>query len=97
MEKRKNDDDLIKDQINALIKDEIQETINEYIDTTDELASQGFGITRHEKDEELKVNISKEEVDRLIKEYKKLKKYKKSNLAQIEKLGLVDKNGNPLK
>lgn len=97
MEKRKNDDDLIKDQINALIKDEIQETINEYIDTTDELASQGFGITRHGKDEKLKVNISKEEVDRLIKEYKKLKKYKKSNLAQIEKLGLVDKNGNPLK
>ena len=96
MEKRKNDDDLINDQINALIRDEIQETINEYIDTTDELASQGFGITKH-RDEQLKVNVSKEEVDRLIKEYKKLKKYKKSNLAQIEKLGLVDKNGNPLK
>ena len=46
------------------------------------------------KDEELKVNISNAEVDKLIKEYKKIKKRQKSNLNQIR---LLDKFGNPIK
>ena len=51
----------------------------------------------HPKDEqELKVNISKDEVDKLIKEYKKIKKRAKSNFGQIKKLGLVDKHGRSL-
>ena len=44
----------------------------------------------------MKVNISNAEVDKLIKKYKKLKRQEKSNLGQVKKLGLVDKNGRPL-
>ena len=64
--------------------DEIKEVINQYVDET----GKGF------EGEELKVNISNAEVDRLIKEYKKIKKRQKSNLNQIK---LLDKFGNPMK
>ena len=37
------------------------------------------------------------EVERIMKEYKKIKKNEKSNLNQVKKLGLVDKNGVPWK
>ena len=47
-------------------------------------------------DKELKVKVSQREIDKIIKEYKKMKKGERSNLSQIKKLGLVDKNGNPL-
>ena len=53
----------------------------------------GLGFVDN-KDEELKVNISNAEVDKLIKEYKKIKKRQKSNLNQIR---LLDKFGNPIK
>ena len=52
---------------------------------------EGFG-----KGSELKANISQAEVEKLLKEYKKIKKKKKSNFGQIKKLGLLDKHGNPL-
>ena len=87
-------DDEIRAQINELIRDEIQENINEYVDAQDETKKAGLGFAQ--SDEKLKVNISKGEVDKLIKQYKKLKKQEKSNLSQVKKLGLVDKNGNPL-
>lgn len=38
------------------------------------------------KDKEVKVYIKNKEVDELIKEYKKLKKYQKSSIFEIEKL-----------
>ena len=44
----------------------------------------------------LKVKISNAEIDKIIKEYKKIKKREKSNLSQVKKLGLVDKHGRPL-
>ena len=45
----------------------------------------------------MKVNIPQSEVDKLLKEYKKIKKrQKKSNLHQVKKMGLVDKHGKPL-
>jgi len=81
-------DELLRAQINALIRDEIQEGINEVI----EEKGDGFG-----KGEELTVNIPNDEVDKLIKEYKKIKKRQKSNFGQIKKLGLVDKHGRELK
>ena len=87
-----NEDDVIRAQIEAIIKDEIQEGINEYIDQADEKA---VGFVKDEADE-LKVNIPVDEVDKLIKEYKKIKKNRKSNFAQIKKLGLVDKHGKSL-
>ena len=87
-----NEDDVIRAQIEAIIKDEIQEGINEYIDQADEKA---VGFVKDEADE-LKVNIPVDEVEKLIKEYKKIMKSRKSNFAQIKKLGLLDKNGRPL-
>jgi hypothetical protein len=77
----------IRDQINDIIEGEIQNGINDYI----EKEGKGF------KGEELKVNVSQDEIDKLIKEYKKIKKHQKSNLGQIKKLGLVDKHGKQLK
>ena len=78
--------DDIKQQINDIIEGEIQNGINDYL----EQEGKGF------EGQELKVNVVKDEVDKLIKEYKKIKKYRKSNLGQIQKLGLLDKNGKPL-
>tara|TARA_B100001059_G_scaffold114628_1_gene114922 strand:- start:572 stop:850 length:279 start_codon:yes stop_codon:yes gene_type:complete len=89
-------DKLLKAQINALIRDEIQEVINDYVDTEEQVKTSGLGFVPKEEDKELKVNISNDEVNKLIKEYKKIKKSEKSNLSQIRKLGLVDKNGRPL-
>ena len=85
-------DEELRAQINALIRDEIQEGINDYIDTKEESEKTGLGFVDN-KDEDLKVNISIAEVDRLIKEYKKIKKRQKSNLNQIR---LLDKFGNPI-
>ena len=78
--------DDIKNQINDIIEGEIQNGINDYIE------QQGRGF-----DGQLTANIDKDEVDKLIKQYKKIKKAAKSNLGQVRKLGLVDKYGKPLK
>ena len=86
-------DEELRAQINELIKGEIQEGINDYIDSKEESEKTGLGFVQSE-DEQLKVNISNAEVDRLIKEYKKIKKRQKSNLNQIR---LLDKFGNPIK
>ena len=86
-------DEELRAQINALIRDEIQEGINDYIDTKEESEKSGLGFVDN-KDEELKINVSNAEVDKLIKEYKKIKKRQKSNLNQIR---LLDKFGNPIK
>jgi len=89
-------DEFLKAQINELIRDEIQEVINDYVDSEDEVKKSGLGFVPKEDEKELKVNISNDEVDKLIKEYKKIKKKEKSNFSQIKRLGLVDKNGKPL-
>ena len=84
--------DQLREKIQDIIHDEIQEGINDYIDDTEKSAAEGFGITKHGK-EKLKVKVSNDEVDKLIKEYKKLKKKEKSNLNQVK---LLDKYGKPL-
>tara|TARA_B100001250_G_scaffold124138_1_gene105482 strand:+ start:271 stop:537 length:267 start_codon:yes stop_codon:yes gene_type:complete len=86
--------DKLRDQVNEIIRDEIQEGINEYLEQTERSSSEGFGITKHGKDEKLKVNIPTDEVDKLIREYKRIKKRQKSNLNQVR---LLDRHGNPLK
>ena len=86
-------DEELRAQINELIKGEIQEGINDYIDSKEESEKTGLGFVQSE-DEQLKVNVSNKEVDRLIKEYKKIKKRQNSNLNQIR---LLDKFGNPIK
>ena len=89
-------DELLKAQVNALIRDEIQDVINEYVDQKEEGKKSGIGFVENE-DDELKVNIPENEVDKLIKEYKKIKKrQRKSNLHQVKQMGLVDKHGRPL-
>ena len=90
-----NEDEL-RNQINELIRDEIQETINEYIDEKEEQSTSGLGFVRTDDEKQLNVKISNKEIDKIIKEYKKLKKSERSNLSHIKKLGLLDKNGNPL-
>ena len=78
--------DDIKNQINDIIEGEIQNGINDYIE------QQGRGF-----DGKLNVKVDQDEVDKLIKQYKKIKKAAKSNLGQVRKLGLLDKYGKPLK
>jgi hypothetical protein len=47
----------------------------------------GFGgFVNVNKDKEVKLYVRNREVDKLIKEYKKLKKYQKSSIFEIEKL-----------
>ena len=94
-----NEDDILRKQIDAIIRDEIQDVVNDYVD--DGKAGEGLsglGFVKKEDENELKVNIPAAEIDRLIKEYKKIKKrQKKSNLHQVKKMGLVDKHGRELK
>ena len=92
-------DDLLRAQVDAIIRDEIQDVINNYVDDKEKVVTpEGFSgfVAKEDKEKELKVNVPKDEVDKLIKEYKKLKRKEKSNFSQIKKLGLVDKNGRPL-
>ena len=77
-------EDILRDQINELIKSEIQENINEYVDSKEETKKAGLGFV---DDDELKVNVSQREIDRIIKQYKKIKKSERSNLSHIKKLG----------
>ena len=78
----------LKDKIQEIIKDEIQDGINDYIDSGN---AQGFG-----KDDKLNVKISNAEIDKIIRQYKKEKRRRKSNLFLAKNLGLVDKHGRPL-
>mgnify|MGYP001377637529 FL=1 len=79
--------DELRDQINEIIEADIQLKINDYIEKN---GNKGF------KGEELKVNIPKSEVDKIIEEYKRIKKLEKSNLGAVKKMDLVDKHGRPL-
>ena len=90
-----NEEDL-REQINSLIRDEIQENINDYVDSIEETKKAGLGFVSADDDDELKIKVSQREIDRIIKEYKKIKKGQRSNISHIKKLGLVDKNGKPL-
>jgi|TARA_B100000927_G_scaffold203468_1_gene164993 hypothetical protein len=87
----------LKEQINSLIRDEIQDVINDYVDEKDKQSQSGLGFVRSDEEKQLKINVSQNEIDKIIKEYKKIKKSERSNISHIKKLGLVDKHGNPLK
>ena len=90
-------DNDLESQINDIIEGEIQNGINDYIEQQQEGEETGLGFVKSEDEaKELKVNVRQDEVDKIIKEYKRIKKFKKSNLGQVQKLGLLDKNGKPL-
>ena len=74
----------LKKAVDILIRQEIQETINDYVDSKDETEKGGLGFI---EDDELKLNVSQKEIDKIIKQYKKLKKSERSNLSAIKKLG----------
>ena len=88
-------DEELKAQISDIIEGEIQNGINDYLESKEEKDDSGVGFVNDEA-KELNVKVYKDQVDKLIKEYKQIKKFKKSNLGQVKKMGLVDKNGRPL-
>ena len=89
--------DELRNQINDIIEGEIQLGINEFLEEKQKKeADQGLGFVTSEEAKNLKVKISNAEIDKIMKEYKKIKKREKSNLSQVKKLGLVDKHGRPL-
>ena len=102
MSKNKDNDELLRAQINALIHDEIQEGINDYLDAKEaekEKADQtgiGFASGDDEEGGQLNVKVSVSEVDKILKEYKRIKRQERSAFGEIKKLGLVDKSGQPL-
>ena len=96
-EEKLMNDELIRNQINDIIEGEIQNGINDFLEEKQKKeADQGLGFVTSEEAKQLKVNVFKDEVDKIMKQYKKLKKNQKSNLSQIKRLGLVDKHGRPL-
>ena len=89
--------DEIRNQINDIIEGEIQLGINEFLEEKQRKESdQGLGFVTSEEAKQLKVKVFKDEVDKIMKQYKKIKKKEKSNISQVKKLGLVDKHGRPL-
>ena len=88
-------DEELKSQISDIIEGEIQNGINEYLEAQEGKDDSGVGFVSDEA-KELNVKVYKDQVDKLIKEYKQIKKFRKSNLGQVQKMGLVDKHGRPL-
>jgi len=84
-EKEMNEENL-KEQINQLIRNEIQENINEFVDMKDEERKSGLGFIGADDNKDLTVKIPNKEIDKIIKEYKKIKKYQKSALFEIKRL-----------
>ena len=84
-----------KSQISDIIQGEIQNGINDYLEAQDGKDDSGVGFVNDEA-KELNVKVYQDQVDKLIKEYKQIKKYRKSNLGQVQKMGLVDKHGRPI-
>ena len=80
----KHSEEDLKKAVDILIRQEIQETINDYVDSKEETEKGGLGFLENE--DELKVNISQREIDKIIKEYKKIKKSQRSTLFEIKKL-----------
>ena len=67
--------------------------LSDYIDETEKETEGGLGFVKKDDKDKLKVKISNDEVDKLIKEYKKLKRQQKSNLGQVK---LLDQHGRQL-
>ena len=87
----------LRNQINDIIEGEIQLGINEFLEEKQRKESdQRLGFVTSEEAKKLKVKVFKDEVDKIMKQYKKIKKKQKSNISQVKKLGLVDKHGRPL-
>jgi len=80
----KPSDEDLKKAVDILIRQEIQDNINDYVDSQGETQKGGLGFI---EEDELKLSVSQKEIDKIIKQYKKLKKAERSNLSHIKKLG----------
>ena len=80
----KHSEEDLKKAVDILIRQELQETINDYVDSKDDTEKGGLGFV---EDDELKLSVSQKEIEKIIKQYKKLKKAERSNLSHIKKLG----------
>ena len=96
MSKNNMDNEMLRSQINDIIEGEIQNGINDYLEEKDEKKKSGLGFVDPDEGSQLNVRISKNEVDKIMKEYKRIKRQERSNLGEVKKLGLIDKNGRPL-
>ena len=83
---RKMNNEELKKEINEIIEADIQIALNDYIEAN------GGG----EKGQKLTAKVSQAEVDKIVKEYKKIKKAENSPLGVVKKMGLLDKDGRPL-
>jgi hypothetical protein len=84
-EKEMNEENL-RDQIDQVIRAEIQQNINDFVDMKEEEKRSGLGFIGADDNKDLTVKIPNKEIDKIIKEYKKIKKYHKSSLFEIKKL-----------
>ena len=96
MSKNNMDNEMLRSQINDIIEGEIQNGINDYLEEKDEKKKSGLGFVDPDEGSQLNVRVSKDEVDKIMKEYKRIKRQEKSNLSAVKKMGLLDKDGNPL-
>ena len=97
MGKNKNNDELLRSQINDIIEGEIQNGINDYLEEKERKRSSGVGFSDPEDEATgLNVKVSQNEIDKILKEYKRIKKAEKSNLGEVKKLGLTDQFGRQL-
>ena len=96
MSKNNMDNEMLRSQINDIIEGEIQNGINDYLEEKEEKKKSGLGFIDPDEGSQLYVRVSKNEVDKIMKEYKRIKRQEKSNLSEVKKMGLLDKDGNPL-
>jgi hypothetical protein len=96
MSKNNMDNEMLRSQINDIIEGEIQNGINDYLEEKEEKKKSGLGFVDPDEGSQLNVKVSKDEVDKIMKEYKRIKRQERSNLGEVKKLGLIDKNGRPL-
>ena len=96
MSKNNMDNEMLRSQINDIIEGEIQNGIDDYLEDKEEKKKSGVGFVDPDEGSQLNVRVSKDEVDKIMKEYKRIKRQEKSNLSQVKKMGLLDKDGRPL-
>jgi DNA mismatch repair ATPase MutS len=77
--------DEIRDQINDIIEGEIQNNINEYLESEKEKEDSGLGFANNEGSQ-LNVKVSNAEIDKIVKKYKKIQKYRKSSLFAVQSM-----------
>ena len=65
----------LRNQINDIIEGELQLGINEFLEEKQRKESdQGLGFVTSEEAKQLKVKVFKDEVDKIMKQYKKIKR-----------------------